>query len=324
MTKKSVSVSASASVAVAALFFILYSLFFRSAVLENTGFVIAPGASVSSVASDLGQGRLFKFFVRLNGGLVQAGDYELPAGASIWRLARIFSRGQIAAVAIVVPEGMTVKQITGLLDSKPEFAKCKVQNAIYKDGELFPDTYIVAKGTTDCAVLDLMAKKMEQVRKSFVGARSFEPPAPLKDWNDVLTLAAIVQKETPKISEMPIVASVYLNRLRIRMRLQADPTVVYAITDGLGDMRGRPLFSKHLQVDSPYNTYRHYGLPPAPIANVGLDAISAVMHPADTDYLYFVADGTGGHQFSRTLDEHNSRRREWQEIKKGLGLGIRD
>ena len=141
-------------------------------------------------------------------------------------------------------------------------------------------------------------------------------PAPLKNWNDVVTLASIVQKETSRAAEMPVVASVYINRLRKKMRLQADPTVVYAITDGLGDMRGRALLRGHLKVNSPYNTYTHYGLPPAPIANVGRNAISAVLNPADTNYLYFVADGNGGHRFADTYDVHQKNHADWRAIKK--------
>jgi UPF0755 protein len=142
------------------------------------------------------------------------------------------------------------------------------------------------------------------------------PPAPLRGWDDVITLASIVQKETPKTSEMKIVASVYLNRLRRGMRLQADPTVVYALTDGYGDMRGEPLLRGHLKIDSPYNTYRNNGLPPAPIANVGTHAIRAVMNPADTKYLYFVADGRGGHKFSSDYESHMRNHADWREIKK--------
>ena len=116
-------------------------------------------------------------------------------------------------------------------------------------------------------------------------------PKPLKSWNEVITLASIVQKETPLAREMPIVASVYLNLLNRGMRLLADPTVVYALTNGLGDMQGRPLLRGHLKIDSPYNTYKNKGLPPAPIANVGQAAIRAVLNPAHTNYLFFVADG---------------------------------
>ena len=183
------------------------------------------------------------------------------------------------------------------------------------DGDLFPDTYRVARGTSRLALLDLMRKKMVELEHNWDRAGRIAP-RPLKTWNDVITLASIVQKETPKESEMPIVASVYLNRLRDGMLLQADPTVVYALTDGLGDMRGRPLYRNHLKIESPYNTYINRGLPPAPIANVGLDAVRAVLNPANTNYLFFVADGNGGHKFSRTYEQHMKNHADWREIKK--------
>ena len=141
---------------------------------------------------------------------------------------------------------------------------------------------------------------------------------PLKSWEEVLILASIVQKETPKVREMPIVAGVYLNRLRKNMRLQACPTVVYALTKGEGDMHGAPLLSGHLKVISPYNTYTHSGLPPKPIANVGRDAIRSVFKPSNTSYLYFVADGNGGHKFSQNYSEHQKNHDEWRIIKKEL------
>ena len=183
------------------------------------------------------------------------------------------------------------------------------------DGDVFPDTYYVARGTSRLAVLELARKKMLDIKNKWMRMHR-NAPAPLRGWDDVITLASIVQKETPKTSEMKIVASVYLNRLRRGMRLQADPTVVYALTDGYGDMRGEPLLRGHLKIDSPYNTYRNNGLPPAPIANVGTHAIRAVMNPADTRYLYFVADGRGGHKFSADYESHMKNHADWREIKK--------
>ena len=268
-------------------------------------FVVAPGASVSRVVRELEQGPIFKLMIYARGGRVMAVTYDIPAGASIWKIARMLSEGKVASILITIPEGLTAVQIENLLGAKHG----------YKDGELFPDTYSIPKGAPHAIVVEMMKKKMDRVRENWelAGARL---PAPLRDWNEVLTLASIVQKETPKASEMPMVASVYLNRLRKKMRLQADPTIVYAITKGLGDMRGRPLLARHLQTASPYNTYRNAGLPPAPIANVGMDAIAAVLNPADTNYLFFVADGTGGHSFSRTFDEHNANRNIWKQIKR--------
>ncbi|MDR1826107.1 MAG: endolytic transglycosylase MltG [Rickettsiales bacterium] len=293
--------------------FILHSSFIKSVIPKDREYAVTRGASVSSVARDLELGLLYRFFVEVFGGMVQAGTYDLPANASVFRIARMTAKGEIASTVVTIPEGWTVKQVINRLNEN-QFLSGEIKNP-YKDGDLFPDTYTFAKGTMRRAALDLMAKKMTNVRFELTDG-AFSPPAPLKTWEEVVILASIVQKETPVALEMPTVASVYLNRLNGKMRLQADPTVVYAITNGLGDMEGRPLLSKHLWIQSPYNTYRNRGLPPAPIANPGKRAINAVLRPAKTDFYYFVADGFGGHNFSITLDEHNRHRSLWLEIKK--------
>ena len=288
-------------------------------------YTVLPGASVGSVANDLHNAGVFdsvssfKMAVRANGGRIQAGEYDIPHRATPWRIAKMLSTGDVATTTVLIPEGMTIIQIKNLLQQMPELSgavECEKTNTApvcnLHDGDIFPDTYRVARGTSRLAVLDLARKKMIGI-KDKVSARRL--PSPLKNWNDVLTLASIVQKETPKVKEMPIVASVYLNRLNSKMRLQADPTVVYALTNGLGDMQGEPLLSGHLKINSPYNTYTHNGLPPAPIANVGLDAIRAVLHPADTNYLFFVADGKGGHKFAKTYQEHVANHAKWRDIK---------
>ncbi|MCL2017745.1 MAG: endolytic transglycosylase MltG [Alphaproteobacteria bacterium] len=295
----------------------------------------------------------FKAIVAGFGGRVRYGTYDIPAKAGHFRIAKMIARGEVASTIIVIPEGFTVQQIIATLNANRflEGEACDMHSATFVragrngnqvarnnrnnsssaprasaerevpgnpcplDGDLFPDTYRVAKGTSRAAVIDLMRRKMQEIERNWIAAGR-KRPTPLKDWNDIITLASIVQKETPRVSEMPTVASVFINRLRKGMRLQADPTVVYAITDGLGDMRGRPLFTGHLKVQHPHNTYVNHGLPPHPIANVGRAAIRAVLNPADTNYYFFVADGTGGHVFSRTYDEHNIRRAEWREIKR--------
>ncbi len=289
---------------------------------------IPRGASVSGVANRMAaagvidSAKLFKLVVRGMGGRIQIGEYEIPARASVWRVARMLSRGDVATTTVVIPEGMTVQQIkqlllrssalTGPVECDPGYtaAVCDL-----RDGDLFPDTYRVAKGTSRLAFLELMRKKMTRIESSWRGAGR-AAPAPLRAWDEVLTLASIVQKETPRESEMPLVASVYLNRLRANMRLQADPTVVYALTNGYGDMRGAPLLRGHLKIESPYNTYTNRGLPPGPIANVGRAAIRAVLNPADTNYLFFVADGRGGHKFANSYQEHMRNHADWREIKK--------
>ena len=307
---------------------VIYIMGIWSPVRNDTTFVINNGDSVSSVASSLRKNHivysesLFKLAIKRMGGRVQRGDYDIHRGASIWRVARMFANGRVATTDIVIPEGYTIKQIKVLLANAPRLSgdvECKKGNMAdvchLSDGDVFPDTYRVAKGTSRLAVLDLARRKMEKIRDSLMRA-GYIIPRPLKTWNDVITLASIVQRETPRESEMPVVASVYINRLRKGMRLQADPTVVYALTDGYGDMRGAALLRGHLKIESPYNTYTHNGLPPAPIANVGVAALRAVLRPADTNYLYFVADGRGGHIFSKSYEEHQKHHADWREIKK--------
>lgn len=318
---------------------------------EGVYFKVDNGATISSIASEMKKDgyinsvNLFKISVLMMGGKIQSGEYELKPGSSIWRIAKMMRSGDIASVDVLIQEGLTVKQVKKLLldtptltgsvecdktkpvldskksgdENKPEEIKKQPLTDIcnLKEGDLFPDTYRVARGTNRLDVLELARKKMESIRVGWENSHR-SMPAPLKSWNEVITLASIVQKETPKDDEMPTVASVYLNRLRKKMKLQADPTVVYVVTHGLGDMQGRGLFSGHLKTKSPYNTYINYGLPPAPIANVGRSAIAAVLNPADTSYLFFVADGQGGHKFARSYQEHMKNQATWREIKKVL------
>ena len=305
----------------------LFMFGIHSTVSKPVVFDIVAGDTVSGVATRLMKQKLidseqiFKMAVRLNGGKIQRGHYDIPVSASPWKIADMFADGRVASTTIVIPEGLTVKQIKNLLLQSSTLTgavECKGGNTApvcdLRDGDIFPDTYTVARGTNRLALLDLARKKMVLI-KDVWDKTNRRLPKPLRDWNDVITLASIVQKETPQAREMPIVASVYLNRLNRGMRLQADPTVVYALTDGLGDMQGQPLLRGHLKIDSPYNTYKNKGLPPAPIANVGQAAIRAVLKPADTNYLFFVADGRGGHKFSRDYEEHQKNHAKWRKIK---------
>ncbi len=309
--------------AVAVVFFAILMFGFVSK--KSVLITVPNGASVSQIADILKKNDLidsassFKLAVRAQGGNIKVGQYNVPSGASAWRIAKMMVNGDVALTKITIPEGLTLKQIKNLLarDSTLTGDVDCVQGNMSQvcrihDGDVFPDTYHVARGTPRLAVLDLARRKMDSVRGKF---ESRNMPRPLTSWNQVITLASIVQKETPKVSEMPIVASVYLNRLRRGMRLQADPTVVYVLTDGLGDMQGAPLLTGHLKLDNPYNTYLNAGLPPGPIANVGAAAIKAVLRPADTNYLFFVADGKGGHRFSNTYEEHLKNHADWRQIK---------
>lgn len=307
---------------------LVYLFGVHSTVSDVVMFDVSRGDTVSGVARRLERDGIvdsayvFKMSVRLNGGKIQSGQYEIPVAASAWRIANMFATGDVAATTIVIPEGLTILQIKNLLLQSSALTgavECQAGNTAsvcnLKDGQIFPDTYRVARGTSRLALLDLARKKMQTLEETWRKTNR-RLPKPLKSWDDVIILASIVQKETPQAREMPIVASVYLNRLNQGMRLQADPTVVYALTHGLGDMQGEPLLRGHLKIDSPYNTYRNSGLPPAPIANVGESAIRAVLKPADTNYLFFVADGRGGHLFSKDYEEHKKNHNDWREIKK--------
>ena len=300
----------------------------NSTVKTGAVFDVVAGDSVTGVANRLMEKKLidsekiFKMAIRLQGGKIQRGQYDIPVGASIWRIADMFATGQVASTTIVIPEGLTIKQVKKLLMQSPSLVgsvECQSGNNApvcnLHDGQIFPDTYTVARGTNRLAVLDLARKRMVAIEDMWKKTNA-RLPQPLRNWNEVITLASIVQKETPRAREMPIVASVYFNRLNRGMRLQADPTVVYALTDGLGDMQGEALLRGHLKIDSPYNTYKNKGLPPAPIANVGQGAIRAVLKPATTNYLFFVADGHGGHKFSRDYETHQKNHANWRKIKK--------
>lgn len=301
--------------------FFIFNLW--SPLQKPVSIVVPSGASVTRMTNYLYKNKiikskeLFYFSIRMNGGMIQAGEYDIPRGAGVWTIASMLTKGNIATTTVTIPEGYTVKQIKMMLMKIPYLVgevDCNEETPVcdLHDGDIFPDTYRIARGTSRLAVLELARKKMLEIKQSLA---DYPLPKPLKDWNEVMSLAAIVQKETPRIKEMPYVASVYLNRLNINMRLQADPTVIYALTDGLGDMQGEPLLSGHLKIDSPYNTYTNNGLPPAPIANVGRDAIRAVLKPADTKYLFFVADGRGGHRFSKDYAEHQKHHEKWRKIK---------
>lgn len=312
-------------------FIVFYIFNIWSPLKKPVSVVVERGASVTRITEYLVKNKiiksagLFDFCVRLNGGKIQAGEYDIPRGAGIWTIADMLANGKVATTTITIPEGYTLKQTKKMLMAVPYLSggvDCKTSASVcnLKDGEIFPDTYRIARGTSRLAVLDLARKKMLSVKESLF---KYTYPEPLKNWNDVLILASIVQKETPKVKEMPVVASVYLNRLKRNMRLQADPTVVYALTDGFGDMHSEPLLRGHLKIDSPYNTYRNNGLPPGPISNVGRDAIRSVLKPAKTEYLFFVADGRGGHNFSKEYSEHQKNHGVWRGIKKEIN-GIVD
>jgi UPF0755 protein len=182
----------------------------------------------------------------------------------------------------------------------------------FGEGEILPETYTFMKGETRENIVNQAKKALEDTIKEIWAQRAEN--LPLKTPQELLILASIVEKETGLPDERDMVASVFVNRLKIGMRLQTDPTVIYAITQGKSEL-GRPLYKKDLSFDSPYNTYLYEGLPPTPICAAGKEAIYAAAHPLNTDYLYFVASGNGGHNFAKSLSEHNKNVQIWRTGK---------
>ena len=256
---------------------------------------------------------IFRIAVRVTGsaGKLKAGEYRFPARVSMKRvLARIVS-GKTVLRFFTAHEGRTTYQILQLL------ASTEGLNGDVSDkpgeGELLPETYSFALGDTRDAIVKRMREAMTKVLNELWEKRAED--LPIKTKREALILASIIEKETGKTGERPRVAAVFINRLRKGMRLQTDPTVIYGITNGKGAL-GRRLLTKDLEQKTPYNTYRIDGLPPGPIANPGRASIAAALNPAKTKDLYFVADGTGGHVFSETLEQHNKNVRRWREIRK--------
>lgn len=241
---------------------------------------------------------------------LQAGTYLVTPGESLFGVLRDLTKGHVVIERVTIPEGYSVRDIARTLSShglvdEDHFLRLALgeyrasvggMELASLEGYLFPDTYFFTLDATEEQILETMLARFREVVVPRVKA------APLGlSLHQVLTLASIVELEAKVPEERPMIASVYLNRLRIGMPLQADPTVIYA----LGERVERVLHS-HLATPSPYNTYQNPGLPPGPISNPGLASILAVLHPADTNYLYFVARGDGTHAFSRTYAEHQS------------------
>jgi UPF0755 protein len=243
--------------------------------------------------------------------LIRAGSYEIPPGLSPVQLLRKLVDGGQALARLRLIEGWTFRQIRAELARTPtlrnesgvmsdaELMSALGSPGLMPEGRFFPDTYTYAKGSSDLAVLRRAHAAMHKRIETAWTQRT--PDTPLTSPDELLTLASIIEKETGRADDRPMVASVFVNRLRIRMPLQTDPTVIY----GLGERFDGNLRRKDLQTDTPYNTYTRNGLPPTPIAMPGRDSLMAAIRPASSKALYFVARGDGTSQFSETLADHN-------------------
>ncbi|MBX9977235.1 MAG: endolytic transglycosylase MltG [Alphaproteobacteria bacterium] len=242
---------------------------------------------------------------------LQAGEYLIPAHDTMEHILHKISSGDVIHRSFTVTEGMTVmdavtklnenKLLSGTLESMPE------------EGRLLPSTYPYHRGESRKSLIDRMEKAMAMTLLELWKDRPKD--CPLKNPDEALVLASIIEKETSQIlKEQPRIAGVFMNRMKIKMRLQSDPTVIYGMTMGKKPL-GRALTRNDLKHDSFYNTYRYIGLPPTPICCPRKEAIEAALNPDDHEELYFVANGTGGHSFAKTLEGHNKNVQEWRDLK---------
>ncbi len=251
--------------------------------------------------------RAFAWMTRGDGTL-RAAEFSFPAHASIRQVVAILRTGRPVEHHLTIAEGLTAQQITALL-SHADVMTGEVP--ALDEGALLPQTYDYEYGAERSSIVARARAAMDKALAMEWAGR--DSGLPLNTARDAVILASIVERETARPEERPHVASVYLNRLRLGMRLQADPTVVYSASNGAGVL-DRQLTRTDLARDDPFNTYRSAGLPPAPICSPGEDSLHAVLHPAGSDDLYFVADGTGGHVFSRTYEAHDLAVTRWRAL----------
>ena len=299
-----------------------YAFFVRyispGALEKDAQLVIPAGTGVQGIAALLNEAGVirdplvFRLAARIYGAdkQLKAGEYLFPTHVSIRTAIDILKGGETLVRRVTFPEGLTIKQIEtilwnadGLFESMP---------SPMAEGSLLPETYHFSWGDTRREIVVRMARAMDETLAELWAKRKAD--LPFTTPAEAVILASIVERETALAEERPLVAGVFVNRLRMGMRLQSDPTVIYALSGGEGDL-GRELTSADLKVLSPYNTYQNKGLPPGPIANPGRASLAAVLQPMETKALYFVADGNGGHVFAETLKEHNSNVAKWRQIR---------
>jgi UPF0755 protein len=298
------------------LWFALSPIEFAAPAVE---FSIRPGSTLRGATRQIIEAGLpvpewkFILLARANGASasVKAGSYQVPAGVTPLLLIHKIVRGEYAQADILFVEGWNFRQMREALnahvDLKHDSADLSEAQIMAKlgvpevrpEGMFFPDTYVFAKGSSDLAVLARAHRAMKKQLESAWAERA--PDLPMTDPYEALILASIVEKETGRSSDREMIAAVFANRLRLRMKLQTDPSVIY----GMGERFDGNLRKRDLVTDTPFNTYTRRGLPPHPIAMPGLASLAAVMHPAKTDALYFVSRGDGTSEFSRTLVDHN-------------------
>ncbi|MET3665647.1 endolytic transglycosylase MltG [Caulobacter sp. 1776] len=284
---------------------------------DKTTVILRKGASLPEIAASLEQGgvirssSIFMTAAKLTGAArtLKAGEYEFDSRASMAAILDKVRHGRIVRHWITVPEGLTSDMVMDILNKSDVLVG---DAATPPEGAILPETYEVQRGEDRAAVLKRMMDDRDKLLNQLWANR--QPGLPYQTKEEAVTMASIVEKETGKKGERPQVAAVFINRLRTGMRLDTDPTVIYGISRGRP--LGRGLRRSELDRVTPYNTYKIDGLPPTPIANPGRAALEAALNPAKTDDLYFVADGTGGHVFASTLEQHNANVAKWRQIER--------
>jgi UPF0755 protein len=243
-------------------------------------------------------------------GPLRAGEFAFPAGASLRDVLGVLRTARPVQRRLTIPEGLLARQIVAVIERAEGLVG---EIPPIDEGDILPETYTYQWGDTRAALVRRASAAMEEALREAWAARA--PDLPISSPRQALVLASIVERETGLAAERPRVASVFINRLRRGMPLQSDPTVAYAAADGA--VLERALTRADLDREHPFNTYRNRGLTPGPIASPGKESLRAVTRPEATDFLYFVADGTGGHAFARTLEEHNRNVARWREVERG-------
>jgi UPF0755 protein len=287
---------------------------------KPTPVIIAQGSSLAKAAKTLeqagvlGSSERFLMQAKMFGGSksIQAGEYEIPTRASPAEILGLLQTGKRLQRFVVIPEGMPSILVWERLMRAPTLTG---DVPVPEEGSVLPDSYSYQRGESRAAVLKRMQDAMTKELDRLWAQKA--PHSVVNSKRDAIILASVVEKETGKASERPMVAGVYSNRVRIGMKLDADPTVIYPITKG--KPLGRRILRSELNADNGYNTYARAGLPAGPIANPGRESIAAVLNPGKTEALYFVADGTGGHVFANTLAEHNANVRKWYALRRQRG-----
>ena len=304
--------------------FTTYTDFVSEGILQTRKEVVIPkGMGLKQIANLLkiegviASPSVFLLGVRASGHStnIKAGEYSFPARSSPKMVMTILVSGETYIRRLVIPEGLTSQQIVDLVNNAKGLTG-KVTD-VPKNGELLPDTYHYSWGDTKEGMLLRMERAMDRTLEVLWEKRNKD--LPFKDVKEAVILASVVEKEAgfPKDKELTLVASAFINRLNKGMKLQSDPTALYAVTDGRYDLK-RPLTYQDLKIKSPYNTYIVSGLPRGAISNPGKKAIEAVLNPPKTNYLYFVANGTGGHSFSATYEAHKKHVSHWRTVQREI------